>query len=143
MSPWIYGTSGAKASSLDVRLTVDIEVLEGARGTKYWARVRWSDPLTRRRVGVKRSHSTLEAAEAWIELMELAARTGFDEGQTLATYLANIGDRWTRGIDPTSTYDPYAAGLKRRVLPALGHLPVAMITAGLVDRAIDEWEQHP
>jgi len=26
------------------------------------------------------------------------------------------------------------------VLPTLGHLPVAMITAGLVDRAIDEWE---
>ncbi len=84
----------------------------------------------------------MDAAEAWIDRMQSAARTGFDEGQTLATYLTNIGDRWTRGIDPTSTYDPYAAGLKRRVLPALGHLPVVMITAGLVDRAIDDWEQH-
>jgi len=127
---------------LGVRLTVDTEVVEGARGTKYWARVRWSDPLTRRRVGVKRSHDSAEAAEAWIERMECAARTGFDDGQTLATYLDTIGDRWTRGIDPTSTYDPYAAGLKRRVRPSLGHLPVNMITAGLVDRAIDEWEQH-
>ena len=52
--------------------------------------------------------------------MKRAARTGVDSGQTLATYLAAIGDRWTRGIDPTSTYDPYAAGLKRRVVPTLG-----------------------
>ncbi len=125
---------------LGVRLKVDIEAREGARGTRYWARVRWHDPLTSRRVGVKRSHPTMEQAEAWIERMRNAARTGFDEGQTLATYLDNIGDRWTRGIDPTSTYDPYSAGLKRRVLPTLGHLPVAMITAGLVDRAIDDWE---
>jgi hypothetical protein len=50
--------------------------------------------------------------------------------------------RWARGIDPTSTYDPYAAGLRRRVLPTLGHLPVAMISAGLVDRAIDAWGQE-
>ncbi len=45
----------------------------------------------------------MEEAGAWIERMRNAARTGFDGGQTLATYLANIGDRWTRGIDPTST----------------------------------------
>jgi len=43
---------------LGVRLTVDTEVVEGARGTKDWARVRWSDPITHRRVGVKRSHAT-------------------------------------------------------------------------------------
>jgi integrase len=53
-----------------------------------------------------------------------------------------LGNRWTRGIDPTSTYDPYAAGLRRRVMPTLGHLPLSMISAGLVDRAIDDWEQH-
>jgi integrase len=51
-----------------------------------------------------------------------------------------MGDRWTRGIDPTSTYDPYAAGLRRRLVPTLGHLPLSLITAGLVDRAIDRWE---
>lgn len=27
-------------------------------------------------------------------------------------------------------------------MPTLGHLPVTMITAGLVDRAIDEWEKN-
>jgi hypothetical protein len=32
------------------------------------------------------------------------------------------------------------ASLRRRVVPTLGHLPVGMITAGLVDRAIDPWE---
>ena len=73
--------------------------------------------------------------------MERLAQTGIDTGQTLTAYVQHIGDRWARGIDPTSTYDPYSAGLRRRVLPTLGHLPVAMISAGLVDRAIDEWEQ--
>jgi len=48
-----------------------------------------------------------------------------DTGQTLAAYVGCIGNRWARGIDPTSTYDPYSAGLRRRVLPALGHLPVS------------------
>ncbi|MGB8382243.1 MAG: site-specific integrase, partial [Dermatophilaceae bacterium] len=83
---------------------------------------------------------TAESAAAWIERMQNASRTGVDSTQTLAEYVAFIGDRWTRGIDPTSTYDPYSAGLRRRVVPTLGHLPVTMITAGLIDRAIDQWE---
>jgi hypothetical protein len=37
-------------------------------------------------------------------------RTGLDRGVTLAWYVEYIGDRWARGIDPTSTYDPYSAG---------------------------------
>jgi integrase len=74
--------------------------------------------------------------------MRRAAQTGVDSGQTLRDYFDTIGNRWTRGIDPTSTYDPYVAGLRRRVLPTLGHLPVALISAGLVDRAIDVWEQQ-
>lgn len=60
--------------------------------------------------------------------------------QTLGEYVEGLGERWTRGTDPTSTYDPYAAGLRRRVVPMLGHLPLSLITAGLVDRAIDRWE---
>ena len=74
--------------------------------------------------------------------MRRAAHTGVDSGQTLRDYLDTVGNRWTRAIDPTSTYDPYVAGLRRRVIPTLGHLPVSMISAGLVDRAIDDWEQH-
>jgi integrase len=129
-----------KLPPFGVRLAVDVEEHDGAHGTRFWARVRWTDPVTHRRVGVKRSHESREAADGWVDRMQRAARTGVDSGQALATYIDAIGDRWTRGIDPTSTYDPYSAGLKRRVVPTLGNLPVAMITAGLVDRAIDEWE---
>jgi len=129
-----------KLPPLGVQLTVDVEEHAGARGTSYWARVRWTDPSTGKRDGVKRSHTSREAATRWLDRMERVARTGVDTGQTLSAYVAQIGDRWARGIDPTSTFEPYAAGLRRRVLPILGHLPVAMISAGLVDRAIDAWE---
>ena len=125
---------------LGVELKVDIEAHEGKLGTRYWARVRWYDPDTGQRTGIKRTHRSRAQAEAWIERMQRATTTGIDPGQTLASYVESLGNRWARGIDQTSTYDPYAAGLRLRVLPTLGHFPVAMITAGLVDRAIDGWE---
>ena len=125
---------------LGVRLTVDVQAREGARGTTYYARVRWTHPVTHHREGVKRTHGSLEEARAWVERLEGVARTGVDPGQPLADYVAQLGDRWARGIDPTSTLDPYSAGLRKRVLPALGHLPVSMMSAGLIDRAIDQWE---
>ena len=62
--------------------------------------------MTGRRVGTKRSHRTLEAASQWLESLQTAAATGVDPGQTLATFVATIGDRWARAIDPTSTYGP-------------------------------------
>lgn len=43
-------------------------------------------------------------------------------------------------MDRPWTLDPYAAGLRKKVLPALGHLPLSMMTAGLVDQTIDQWE---
>lgn len=134
--------TGEKRPPLGVRLTIDIEEHVGKRGTTYWARARWTDPLNHHREGVKRAHRTRVAAEECVRRMESWAATGLDTGSTLAAYVEHIGDRWTRGIDPTSTYDPYSAGLSRRVLPLLGHVPVTMITAGLVDRAIDEWEKQ-
>jgi hypothetical protein len=88
---------------LGVRLTVDIEERVGTRGTRFWARVRWVDPLTRRRDGVKRSHTCREDAELWVDRRRRAAQTGVDSGQTLRDYFDTVGDRWTRGIDPTST----------------------------------------
>jgi len=112
-----------KRPPLGVRLTVDVEEHHGSRETTYWARVRWADPISQRREGTKRSHPTLDQAERWVERMQAAARTGVDPGQTLAAFLEHIGDRWTRGIDPTSTYDPFAAGLKLRVVPTLGTCP--------------------
>jgi integrase len=129
-----------KQPPLGVRLTVDIERFDGPRQVVWRARVRWHDPGTGKRELVKRTHHSEVAALDWIERMQHTAKTGVDSGQTLGDYVLSIGDRWTRGIDPTSTYDPYSAGLRRRVVPTLGHLPVALITAGLVDRAIDRWE---
>ena len=72
--------------------------------------------------GVKRPPiPSLEAAEAWVGRMqrggERPASTRADAGDVLSR---SIGDRWARGIDPTSTYDPYEAGLRLRVLPTLG-----------------------
>jgi integrase len=93
--------------------------------------------MTRHREGVRRSFTSEDAATAWIEEMHEAARTGVDPGQTLSAYLAWIGGRWARRIDHSSTLDPYSAGLRKRVIPALGHLPVRMLTAGL----IDSWER--
>ena len=91
-------------------------------------------------IGSKLTIRDADSIAFWIAQMQNASRTGVDSTQTLAEYFTSIGDRWTRGIDPTSTYDPYSAGIRRRVVPTLGHLPVGMITAGLVDRAIDQWE---
>jgi hypothetical protein len=41
------------------------------------------------------------------------------------------------GADPAGARDGAPWGI-----PVLGHLPLSMISAGLVDRAIDDWEQH-
>lgn len=51
-----------------------------------------------------------------------------------------ISDRWKRGLDPAFTIDDYKIGLRLRVLPALGHLPLSQITAGMIDRTIDNRE---
>jgi integrase len=59
---------------------------------------------------------------------------------TLSDYAQSIGDRFLRGVDPTSTAAGYRAGLRLRVLPKLGHLRVREITTGLIDRTIDTWE---
>jgi integrase len=131
-----------KTPPLGAQLSGDIERREGPRGARFVARVRWSDPMTRHREGARRSFMSEDAATAWIDEMHEAARTGVDPGQTFSAYLAWIGDRWARRIDHSSTLDPYSAGLRMRVLPALGHLPVRMLTAGLIDRAIDGWEHE-
>ncbi|PZF85173.1 site-specific integrase [Jiangella anatolica] len=125
---------------LGVRIFCDVEVGQLKRGTVYWARVRWTDPVTKRREVVKKTHNSQDECEAWFDRMRRTAATGLDPGQTLADYIASIGDRWARQIDKTSTFDGYSSGLRLRVVPALGHLPVNMITAGLIDRVIDDWE---
>lgn len=114
----------------------------GVRKSSYGARVRWTHPISHHREQAKASFVSPAARAVWLADLKRAAKSGVDAGQTLDAYVESLGDRWARTIDRTSTYDPYIAGLRRRVLPTLGHLPVGMLTAGLVDRAIDGWERE-
>jgi integrase len=120
----------------------DIRERPGRNGHRFMARARWTHPRTSHREEVNRTFGSRDAALAWLEDQRQTAATGIDRGQTLAAYVDGLGERWTRTIDPTSTRDPYSAGLRLRALPALGHLPVGMLTAGLIDRAIDRWEEQ-
>lgn len=119
-----------------VALTTDVM----RRDSGIVARVRWFDPDT----GIRRSRSltcqTEDQVATFFERMKSAVATGIDPGITFGDYVASLGGRWMRGIDGTSTADPYRAGLTKRIVPALGHLPVRLITAGLIDRTIDAWE---
>lgn len=121
----------------------DVKVKETKRyGTRYLARARWTHPVTHHREETTETFGSLDAAEEWIREQQAVAKTGIDPGQTLATYIESIGDRWASPIDRTSTYDPYSAGLRLRVIPELGHIALGMISTGLIDRAIDRWEQE-
>lgn len=119
-----------------VSLTTDVE----RRSNGFRARVRWTDPFTKQRVGRANHLRTMEEVEEFFAQMRAATETGTDTTVTLAEYVASIGDRWKRGLDPSSTAELYGAGLRLRVLPALGHIRVSKITAGIIDRTIDRWE---
>lgn len=99
-------------------------------------------PITKRRVTRSEFVRDEAAAHAFFDQLRISSTKGVDVSMTLLEFVTSIGDRWARGLDPTSTVDTYAGGLKLRVLPALGHLPIAQITAGMIDRTIDEWEKR-
>lgn len=83
------------------------------------------------------------AADDFFAGLRDSTTIGTDRNITLTDYATSIGDRWKRGLDLTSTADGYSTGLKLRVLPALGHLPLTSTTTGMLDRTIDGWEaQH-
>ena len=125
---------------LGVSLSADIEHRPD-RPEPYRARVRWIDPATRRRKSKSAAVSTPEQAHAWIETMVRAARGGVDPAAATIT-LADYGDAVMslaiRGLE-AKTLDPYLAGWRKRVIPALGHLPVRMITNGAIDRTVHGW----
>ena len=121
-----------------VRISTDLE----QRSNGLRARARWTDPSTKRRMIRTSIVADQEAANAFFDQLRQSSARGIDQGVKLADYVASIGDRWMRGLDPTSTGDFYRAGLRLRVLPALGHLPIITITAGMIDRTIDEWEKR-
>lgn len=119
-----------------VRLSTDIERrVYGFRG-----RVRWTDPITKQRQSRTSVVKTMDEVQEFFDQMAKATETGMDPTVTLAKYVTTLGDRWKRGLDMTSTAEGYDAGLRLRVLPAIGHVQVAKITAGMIDRTIDEWE---
>jgi integrase len=103
--------------------------------------VRWVDPVTGKRKSRSVSTEDLEQAQAWIEAMEGAARGGVDSdtaSMTLVEYGTSVMDLALRGLE-RKTLDPYLAGWRKRVVPALGHLPVRTVTAGAVDRSVHHW----
>ena len=57
---------------------------------------------------------------------------------TLAEYGTAVMKLALRGLARKTT-DPYLAGWHKRVVPVLGHLPIGMISNGMVDRAIKAW----
>jgi integrase len=110
------------------------------RGSRIRARVRWTDPFSRQRGSRSVTVDDVIAAQEFFELMRASSNRTADPLITLSDYAHAIGDRFLRGVDPTSTAAGYRAGLRLRVLPALGHIRLRDITTGLVDRTIDNWE---
>nr|WP_240191350.1 site-specific integrase [Microbacterium hominis] len=106
------------------------------------ARARWTDPISKRRIIRSEIVANEAAAHAFFDTLRHSSAKGMDVSMTFAEFVTAIGDRWARGLDPTSTGENYGYGLKLRVLPALGHLPVTQITAGVIDRTIDAWEKR-
>ncbi|MCB1299163.1 MAG: site-specific integrase [Microthrixaceae bacterium] len=125
-----------KMPPVGVKLSTSIE----SRGSGYLARVRWTDPQTKKRPSRSEFVATPEDAEAFFTTMQQATETGADLLVTFADYVESISDRWQRGLDTTSTVAGYDASLRLRVVPALGHIKVSKITTGLIDRTIDQWE---
>jgi integrase len=83
----------------------------------------------------------VERAQSWIDAMRRAARGGIDPiaaTMRLGEYGAAVMPLAMRGLEG-KTLDPYLAGWRRRVVPTLGHLPIRMITNGVVDRAVHGW----
>jgi len=119
-----------------VKITTDVE----RRVDGFRARVRWTDPSTKKRVGRVSHVRTAEEVEEFFDQIRKATATGTDSTLTLREYAASIGNRWQRGLDPTSTAELYGIGLRLRVLPALGHIQIVKLTAGMIDRTIDAWE---
>lgn len=61
---------------------------------------------------------------------------------TLPEFVTSIGDRWARGLDPTSTGETYRYALKLWGCPRSGHLPVTQITVEIIHRTIDETRRN-
>lgn len=125
---------------LGVEIRADIE--ERNRATPFRARVRWTDPATKSRPSKSQAFDTREEAEEWVEQIRQAAARGVDPKTATATLKDYGTANWNlamRGLEEKTVGDAYLPAWRRRVVPALGHLPVTMITAGVADRAVMNW----
>jgi integrase len=123
-----------------ISLSSDIEVRDGLADA-YRARVRWTDPHTKKRKSISETFATRGEAEEWIGTAQGAAGRGVDPhvaAMTVAEYGTANMKLALRGIARKTT-DPYLAGWRKRVVPVLGHLPLTMVSNGIVDRAIKAW----
>ncbi|NKQ53558.1 phage integrase family protein [Amycolatopsis sp. K13G38] len=133
-------TSDRAQPPLGVNVRGHIEEMPGRRAP-FRARVHWYDPETGERRRLSTSHETEEAAANWVTRMQQAAAGGLDLAaatMTLREYGELNMQLALRGLELKTT-DPYLGGWKLRVVPALGHVPVRMITYGAVDRAVEGW----
>lgn len=125
---------------LGVSVSGDIEYRPD-RKTPYRARVRWVDPVTKKRPSKSDALETEDEAKAWIDNLKRLAAQGIDPStatMTLADYGTTNMPLALRGLEAKTT-DPYLAGWRKRVVPTLGHLTIGMITNGAVDRAVHSW----
>ncbi|WP_405996234.1 tyrosine-type recombinase/integrase [Streptomyces sp. NBC_00986] len=123
-----------------VRLSTDIEYRPD-RPHPYRARVRWFDPATKRRLSLSEGKADEDEAQEWLQDIIEAAQAGLSPSlatMKLAAYGDANMDLALRGLE-LKTLDPYLAGWRMRVVPALGHLAVRMITNGVVDRSVQNW----
>jgi integrase len=128
------------STPVGVTLTTDIEFRKD-RASPYRARVRWVDPVSRKRLSKSEAFDIRHAAQEWIDKLVRLARFGVTPAMatmTLADYGEAVSALALRGLEK-KTLDPYLAGWRKRVVPSLGHLPIAMITNGAVDRAVHAW----
>jgi integrase len=125
---------------MGVRLSADIEYRAG-NPNPHRARVRWTDPQTGKRLSRSEMLPTQDAAQAWLDRMHRAAGRGITPATatlTLAAYGKEEWDLAMRGLE-AKTLHPYRAGWRLRVVPTLGHVPVQLVTNGMVDRAVYGW----
>src|SRR5699024_11075493 len=123
---------------IGVKISTDLE----HRRSGVRARARWTDPVTKKRETRAQVVVDEDAAEEFFTRLQRSAELGVDLTTTLAEYTTQLGDRWQRGLAPTSTVQGYEIGGRLRVLPSSGHIPVTSITTGMIDRTIDGWEDH-
>ncbi|MCV7620712.1 site-specific integrase, partial [Micrococcus luteus] len=91
-----------------VKISTDLE----RRSYGIRARARWTDPISKRRIIRSEIVDDEAAAHEFFDSLRQSSAKGMDVSMTLTEFVTTIGDRWARGLDPTSTGETYGYGLK-------------------------------